>query len=52
GSGSESGTGTQKSVKSKSKDKFDNSSSYDGANNESKGLDDVGDGSEDASDAQ
>ncbi|CAI9766297.1 unnamed protein product [Fraxinus pennsylvanica] len=52
GSGSESGTRTRKSVKSKSRDKFDNSGSYDGATNESNGLEDVGDGSEDGSDAQ
>ncbi|CAA2986533.1 two-component response regulator-like APRR7 isoform X1 [Olea europaea subsp. europaea] len=49
GSGSESGTRTRKSVKSKSTGKFDKSGSYDGANNESKGLVDVGDGSEDSS---
>ncbi|KAL2554473.1 Two-component response regulator-like APRR7 [Forsythia ovata] len=51
GSGSESGTQTRKPVKSKSRDKFDNSGSYDGGNNESNGLD-VCDGSDDGSDAQ
>ncbi|KAL2533681.1 Two-component response regulator-like APRR7 [Abeliophyllum distichum] len=51
GSGNESGTQTRKPVKSNSRDKFDNSGSYDGGNNESNGLD-VGDGSDDGSDAQ
>ncbi|GER54327.1 unnamed protein product [Striga asiatica] len=51
GSGSESGTQTQKSVKSKGTDILGNSASDDGENNESNGLN-AGDGSDDGSGAQ
>uniref|UniRef100_A0A0K8RH68 Response regulatory domain-containing protein n=1 Tax=Ixodes ricinus TaxID=34613 RepID=A0A0K8RH68_IXORI len=51
GSGSEGGTQTQKSVKSKGTDMLGNSASDDGENNESNGLN-AGDGSDDGSGAQ
>lgn len=50
-SGSESGTQTQKSLKSRGSDKSGNSASDDGENEASNGLN-IGDGSDDGSGAQ